>query len=301
MAIDTIFIMVVSVISIFFLLFLFTGKLPGVGKEVYCKTFFHLASSKLFPEQIRQSQDYCVNSDKEKAIIYQANPRKFVRSTLADGATTARISPSIVGSEILTLSIPDDARVISTNFTFFTKETLPSLEINVGNDLTTEFTLLNPDLNKRFSISDLSITDEIYRQLNLSAKPCPLGECQIPIKITAGGNVTLTGFEIQYSSCGIISTTIAQMQLCNERSGLGTSAVNIICGEIAVSSSCQAAVADNAEIAKRIIKENLCQQLPMESFGCGAGEKVMWLRTSINPAENILIEYRADTKQIAVS
>jgi len=295
MAIDTIFIMVVSIIGIFFLLFLFSGKFPAVGKDLYCNTFFHLASSNFFPEPIRQSQDYCTSKDKDRATIFQANPRIFTRSTLADGSTTARIS----GSGVIILSMPEDARIMSSNFTFFTKQNLTSLSLDVGNDGTSESTILAPPANERFAVISQQVTDEIYRQLNNSAKPCLLGECQIPMTINAGDNVTLAGMEIEYFSCGIINTAIAQMKLCNERSI--DSAENIICGEIAVSSQCQPAVADSAEIAKRLMKENLCEELPMESSGCGAGEKVIWDLAQINPANNILIEYRGSTKQIAVS
>ena len=294
-AIDTIFIFVVSIIAIFFLLMLFSGKFPAVGKEVYCKTFFHLASSNFFPEPIRQSQDYCTSSDKDKPIIFQANPRIYYRSTLADGSTTARIS----GSGVITLAIPEDARIISTNFTFFTKQTLASIELDVGSDGSVETTLLNPPSNERFSIINQQVTDEIYRQLNNSAKPCPLGECQIQMTVNAGDNVSLSGLKIEYSSCAIVSSVIAQMQLCAERTI--DSAENVVCGEIAVSSGCRPAIADSSEIANRLVKENLCEQLPMESYSCGAGEKVLWQLTQINPSENILIEYRGATKQIAVS
>lgn len=295
LAIDTIFVMTVSIIAIFFLLFVFSGKLPAVGKEVYCKTFFHLATSKYFPEPVRQSQDYCVNEISNKAILIQANFKDYTRSVLSDGSTTARLG----AGGIIKVNLPEDARVTFSNLTFLAKQPLANVDIDVGSDLFIEDTLANPPVNTRFSFTDNKISSELTNRVNSSAKPCLYGECEIPISVTADNNITLTDMDIEYKSCAIVDTIIAQMQLCDDKSG--ASATNIVCGEVAISNDCQPVSIDKPQLADRLVKENLCEQLPIETYGCGSGDKVDWTLTQLDPGQNILIEYRASTKTIAVS
>ncbi len=295
MAIDTIFIMTVSIIAIFFLLFMFSTKIPGVGKEVYCKTFFHLASSKVFPEPVRQSQDYCKQENKDPAIITQASPRVFTRSTLAGGATAQKIQ----GAGSLAIGLPEDAVVKRSNLTFFTRSTLTWLDIDVSDDGTIESSLIDPPIAEKFSIADPLISDELSAAIATAPKPCPIGECSATIAITADGNITLAGIDIDYSSCGITDTIIAQLQLCEQKTR--DSGVNVICGEVAISQNCQAVQADEIAVADRLKKDNLCEQLSIERLGCGSGEKVDWNLTQLNPGENILIEYRASTKSVRAS
>lgn len=58
-SITTIFVIVITIISILLLLGLFSTKLPTFAKEIYCKTFFYVHSSVFVPRALRADQTYC--------------------------------------------------------------------------------------------------------------------------------------------------------------------------------------------------------------------------------------------------
>ena len=57
--ITVLFTTVVAIVSLVLLLALFTGKLPGFAKGVYCNTLFYVLSADYMPEKLRPDQNYC--------------------------------------------------------------------------------------------------------------------------------------------------------------------------------------------------------------------------------------------------
>ncbi len=58
-AINTIFVILITIISIMLVIGLFSLKLPGFAKGLYCNTFFFIHRASFLPESIRADQDYC--------------------------------------------------------------------------------------------------------------------------------------------------------------------------------------------------------------------------------------------------
>jgi len=297
MSIDLIFIISISIVGIFFLLFLFSGKFPALGKEIYCKTFFHLQAARFFPENIRQSQDYCKDEANKGANAILLSVRDFKTIGLYDGATTARIS----GTSTIRISLPPDAQPVSTNFTFFSREPLTRIAMDAGSDGSYEGSLTT-FYGERFSVTSIDLTNAIYRTLNITPKPCPGGKCTLPITITVeGGSAVLVNSEVKYQSCALAETLIAQMVLCDEKSEEGNVKKNIICGEVAVLTNCKPENITEFNAVQKIKSNNLCSKLPKQSFDCGVGDKVSWKISEAKPGQNIIIEYLYRDRQIRVS
>ncbi|MBD3203295.1 hypothetical protein GF327_03310 [Candidatus Woesearchaeota archaeon] len=62
LTINTIFVILVTIISIILLLGIFSTKLPVFAKKIYCKTFFFIHSATFIPKDMRADQDFCVST-----------------------------------------------------------------------------------------------------------------------------------------------------------------------------------------------------------------------------------------------
>ncbi len=60
---NTIFIIVITLVSIIMLLGLFSTKFPSFSKNVYCNTFFFIHSAAFVPSNLRADQSYCTRGD----------------------------------------------------------------------------------------------------------------------------------------------------------------------------------------------------------------------------------------------
>jgi hypothetical protein len=62
-AINTMMVILITIISIILLLGIFSTKLPTFSKSIYCKTFFFIHSSTFVPKSLRAEQDYCKENE----------------------------------------------------------------------------------------------------------------------------------------------------------------------------------------------------------------------------------------------
>jgi hypothetical protein len=58
-AINTIFVVLITIISIIMLLGLFSTMFPSFGKAMYCNTFFLIQKQSFMPQAVRADQTYC--------------------------------------------------------------------------------------------------------------------------------------------------------------------------------------------------------------------------------------------------
>ncbi|MBN2422392.1 hypothetical protein JXB41_04130 [Candidatus Woesearchaeota archaeon] len=63
LAINTVFVILVTIISIILILGIFSTKLPGFAKGIYCKTFFYIHSAAFIPKGLRADQNYCISEN----------------------------------------------------------------------------------------------------------------------------------------------------------------------------------------------------------------------------------------------
>jgi len=91
--IETMIVLFVAVISVALLIGLFSSKIPGFSKALYCKTIYHIHSASFIPSSIRQSQTYCEkNSSMYTTILDGADKTSQVESITAFAVACWKLS-----------------------------------------------------------------------------------------------------------------------------------------------------------------------------------------------------------------
>ncbi|MBN1157272.1 hypothetical protein JXA85_06635 [Candidatus Woesearchaeota archaeon] len=274
-AVTTIAVLFITIISILLLLSLFGMKLPGFAKDIYCKTIFVVFRSGM--EEGGEADTYCSREllinvnviEREQAFLYD----------FADGGQVKRLQQS---PAVMMLSVPKSALLYS----YMTLKTDTDTDVNMILDpggIALDIALLGDEAK------------EIYfsEELNGSLMSCTADPCLVNISLDFLGTLKVYDLNISYEKCFVENQIIASMLACWKKAGYGKYAKDIMCDELSLLNDCPAVEVNETIILNEIKKQGLDKTLPEEN--------TMVKLRKVSSGTNLLVEYSSKDKLIRVS
>ncbi len=293
-AIDTLFIILISIISIFLLLSLFSLQVPVFAKEMYCKTFFYIHSSTFIPRALRQDQDYC--KEFQAMENYVVKPKSYFIREFSDGERTKKLVFDGKKDYIVKIRINGNLTLSYIDFSIS------------GNTNYVRFDACN-DGNFGWNLTEL-IPEKEFRPNNLFSekfkdcfKMCRSFPCDVPIRISGeNGYIIVSNLEVSLLKCFINEELASNIVACWEKANFGDYSKNIICKSLTLK-KCNFKSEDvsEAEVTRILKEKGLCSVIGNSDFDCGDSDNIEFNITRIRPNDIILIEFLKDKKLIRVS
>lgn len=287
-SISLIMILFITIVSITLLIGVFGTKLPGFGKELYCRTFFHVYSSTFIPSKIRVDQSYC----KEEAFMGFTWLNKEVNyiTSFSDGGNSKNVSNDLVYIQLETDSVVSAFMSMSV-----LDDTTQNIEIDVGDD-GVDFSF---DLNSSDSPEVINFTDSLNSYLASSS------QLLVPIMVS-GNNVVLHELGIEYEKYFVKEEILANIIACWQLAELGKSSKDMLCSEIIIPEELRGSthmVVSEEDITDMLMEEELCNIFSNNDVNpdCGDENNLEWGINDISNIFDISIEYKASERKVVVS
>ncbi len=305
LAINTVMILFVAIISILLLLALFAGKLPSFGKNLYCMSFYHLQKQSFVPDRLRADTSMC--SEKKKLKASYIFEEENILTKFSNNKEVLRLSNRETSPSSIFYVTLQNVTLINASF-----EAVLISAVQVGsNSLGT--VLFNMRVGNATPFSFIVEKDyprevQFFVQLNQSMQYCASFPCRIPINITpqiispSGYSVSyaLQNLKITYKDCFVAEDIVGSMLACWERAKQGRLSENLLCDELVLGPQCRDSYELNdATIASIIAENNLCDYLP-HGPPC-SGDRVDFRLERVTKQTNILVEYDSASRMIRVS
>ncbi len=274
-AITTIAVLFITIISILLLLALFGMKLPGFAKDIYCKTIYVVFRSGI--EEGGEADTYCKREllmnvniiEKEQEFLYD----------FSDGSQVKRLKNS---HGLVEITIPNSTLIYSYMVLKTDRDDEVNMTFNPGGIVLNTSLLSNE-------------AREIYfnKELNKSLMNCTSDPCLINISMNFSGELKVYNLNISYEKCFVENQIIASMLACWKKAGFGKYTKDIMCDELSLLKDCPDAEVNETVILAEIKKQGLDKTLPKGNVEIG-------LRR-VSQGTNILVEYSSKNKLIRVS
>lgn len=296
-AINTIFVVALSIISILFLIFVFSTKFSTFGKDIYCKTFFYIHSSTFMPESLRAEKSYC---QENKGFRTEQITREIEHlNTFGDGKSSMIIKKSPAQNF---LRLPKDAEVTSFKYSLSSNSDVENMfiAIYVG-DLSKNFTVDVPLFNPKLSPSSFG-GEYSAAGFNSYISECTNDFCDIPLRIYLNGtDLKIFNIDVTYKKCFVEEHIIAEAVACYKEVNFGEYTKDKICVELSISPTCQKKYMDQAEATAILQRDGYCEVLPNSDYDCGESDALNWDIGTELPGHNVMVKFNSLTKQIEVS
>ncbi len=283
LAVDLVFILIILIVSIFFLLALFSNRLTGLSKVLYCKTVFHVQSSSFIPPQFRQDPSYCkwvsltksvkIQKEEKEVSSFKINNKNF-DSITCDPGKVYELNYSINSSDVDEITF----RVRKQK-----EEGVEHINIKTcGKSLL--FNISNP-------ISSINLGRQVF-------KGC---KSNLSVHLKADSKIQLYDLSIKYKECEGNNFIVSQLISCWSQFKYGEYPKDEICEELILSEDCPEFQSTEANITSILIKNNLCTVLPNNDSGnCGMRNALIYNVSWIRHKDNYIIKYDAENKRLIV-
>ncbi|MFH1398711.1 MAG: hypothetical protein ABIG95_01210 [Candidatus Woesearchaeota archaeon] len=165
------------------------------------------------------------------------------------------------------------------------------------------------DLNQKstvetsLTVAKPFITIDFKEQLNKSIKSCTSPECgfNITIRSLSDGVLILSNLEVKYKSRSVEEGLLRAILDCWVGNGYGRAVQDQACEEFVIPHGYTfPEPITESSITASLKERQLCHLFGNSKYGCGTADNLEFKKV-INTPQNILIEYKAKTKQIQVS
>jgi hypothetical protein len=292
-SINMVFILLITIISITLLISMFGYKLPGFGKDLYCKTFFHVYSSTMIPQGMRVDKRYC-NIGPAIGVVELA-PIEDRLLTFADGSESKQVV-----NEILNVQL-DSKNVTFASISFSVFDNDPrSVDVDVGGDGSVEDSFTLTIANTPY---EADLTDAVRSYVEQT------GNLIVPIAVIDSAGLGMQVHELKVDQLRFFphEQLVGGMLACWELAEYGRLQEDLVCVEITIpndfKSSGMDTIIDESEITKVLVESEGCDILPNPDGdpSCGDENSIDWYILDLKDVSNILIEYNSLRKSIVVS
>jgi hypothetical protein len=275
LAITTIAVIFITIISIVLLLALFGMKLPGFAKDIYCKTIYVVFRSGI--DEGGEADTYCKRElsmnvnviESEQEFLYDFSEGNQVKRLKESGTINITVPKSRLIDSRMILKSETDTTI---NMTFNPGGIILDIPLLAGNE--------------PHEINFTSV-------LNESMMNCEPDPCTINISLNFSGILKAYNLNISYEKCFVENQIIASMLACWKKSSLGKLNKNIMCDTLTLSNDCPEAELSKNKTVEIMEEQNINLALPPA--------KIDWKLKKAAHGMNILVEYDSKNRQIRVS
>lgn len=297
LAINTMFYIVIAVVSIGVFILLIYDLYPSFAKQLYCSTF-----DKVSMLSTNQRSPMCIYPNAISSIIIMPN-------------NTTEINATASGRQII--DIPQYPKTKTINITVYGKNSLASAKIIINNTnpnlalLTiapqfgsTKTFNVNPqsshEKNQYFDLTNM-ISEATYNSctkfpcnitLNLTSQKRPLGS------LTSDLSMKLN---LSENNCLILDSVAAALIDCGKLSDFGLNPKNITCSYLMFSTKCPFQHINKSTINLTIFKYGMNTRFAVGGCSSEKSRICINLSSSLNPEAGILVSYDSSSKQIILS
>jgi|GEM_PF-1671227 len=291
-AVNMIMIVLLTIISIFLLMSLFSLKMPVFAKQMYCKTFFYVQSSSFMPAFLRQSQDYC--REFSALETSEIKPQTVFIREFPDQSRSKKFDFEAQEEQFFKIMLQKN--ISAVDFSFSVSGNASYLEFDVCDDGTAEWNLTNMIKDKIFQPEK-----KLLKPFNDCILKCPSFPCDITVKMKGeNGFAIISELAVAYPECLLKEEMLSNIVACWEKANFGAYSKNFLCKSLSFK-KCQSEQITEKNMTDLIIEKGLCPIMGNKNYGCGEENNIEWNITTIKPDDIILIEFIKDKKQIKIS
>ncbi len=283
-SVDIIFTFIILIFSIFLLLALFSSRLSGFSKELYCKTVFYVHSSSFIPARYRQKPSFCEYTNTLKTVTIEPKENTLSSFNTSQGEYD-KLTCNSSQPVFLTYSL-DASHVDEFKFSVRLSELKPTnLSISFCNK--TESFIL------REGISTISLSKKNFLDCSNNSI--------ITFLINSDNPVQIYSPILKFEKCPTNDFIVAQLLNCWAKFNHGSYGKSQICEALALSNKCPEFESSEENITKILKKNNLCAVLPNKDYdNCGSEDKLTYNITKIRHNMNYIIKFNAKKSQLVM-
>ncbi|MEM2121357.1 MAG: hypothetical protein QXU20_01720 [Candidatus Woesearchaeota archaeon] len=282
LSVQIVFSVVIVIISIMFLIALFSKNLTGFARELYCKTVFYVHSSIFIPKAFRQDPQFCKYETGFKTKTIE--PIELMIDRFEDG------------SKIKELDFSNEKK---QNITFNIKtKMIKQLILNFSSNKNMSFSLSICNKTKNIEIKENSEKQEKFNSEYFDE--CYLDKLIIELN-SSSGLLVIKNPKLIYEDCMLEKQLVANIINCWQETKQGTYSKDIICLQLVVPKFCDDEKTSESSITRMLKEQELCHIIGNKDYGCGEEDNIDYELNVITSRTNIMLEYKADDKKIIVS
>ncbi|MEM0231220.1 MAG: hypothetical protein QXS55_00890 [Candidatus Woesearchaeota archaeon] len=276
-----------AVLAIVLLISFFSFQMPVFAKQVYCKTFFYVASASFLPSGIRQSSDYC----REFSMLHfiEVKPIRVFVKRFADNSTTFTSN----GESTFYFILPINSTL--TGFSFSARAESGSAEFYICGSKNADWQIEGAVPSKYYTSPG-----SLVKNLAECSSKCKAYPCILNVSVRSSGKVWIKDLSLTYKDCPLLEAIAASTISCWESANFGSYSENIPCAAILIR-NCPPLNINESTLTKYLRDNGLCGAISNLDYECGDSDDIEWNLTSIHPQGSILIEFLNNSKKIRIS
>lgn len=291
--IDAMFGAFIGLVTIILLVSFFSLQMPTFAKEIYCKTFFYVASASFMPSGIRQDSSYC----REFSMLETeyVKPQKVFVKTISEGSSSKLIKLYPAGWEQLEILLPENRTI--EDFSFSAMGNLSNFSAGICGP---------PDdwnVSQMVPSRKYSSPKDMLKSAKECASKCSSFPCPITLNISGeNGIVVISDISLAYRKCLLEEEIASNILACWEKANRGQYSKGIKCKALVVS-NCETTGISEQSITEYLKQQGLCRIIGNTGSDpeCGESDDILWEIVNLKPDGSVLIEFVNSTKKIRVS
>ncbi len=294
LAINIILTVVIVLVSILFLLALFSKNLSGFSRVIYCKTAFYIHSSIFVPESYRQDPEFCKYSLSMKTKIIKpivSYKTRFGRIETEDFVREESDKVKEFKSEAPWVSLSYNIKFNNTlGFAFkIRQEQKERIKLMFCNK-----TLI---LNPKTKVVSINLRSKDFKECNKTEN--------FNINISLSGKAGVVEFfepKFYYKECNVNEELLALILSCWEEVNYGHYSKSKVCEQVILSKECEETSTSEELMTKLLVDNELCSVFPNNDFfDCGEEDSLDFRIKKIKHNKNYIIEFDKTKNKIVVS